>query len=338
MSLRQTYRFQPRPGPPGVVWMLLTLALVGVMISGKQKIKNTVRPIASAELSVVVSECVPDQPTVNVYDPQKNEIQELPLEEYIIRVVAAEMPAAYEPEALKAQAVAARTLTMQRIRGNGCSAREGADVCADHGHCQAYCAPETMTEKWGESAEKYRQKISEAVYATQGEVLYYEGALIDVFYHAQSAGATEELAHVFSGSRPYLVSVSSDEAVKPVTEKISASQVAERINKAYPEAKLEAEKLGEQIAVEKNYESGRASQVKMGNVVLTGVQVRRALGLRSARFSVNMEQDTVIFTTLGYGHGVGMSQAGAQAMARDGADYQAILAHYYPGTTLGKAS
>ena len=337
--MAQTYGMKYRQGPPGAVWLLLVVALAGVMISGpeneKPEMGGQAEPVLSA---MVLREAAQQEDRVNVYDPSTDSLLEMNLEEYIIHVVAAEMPAGYEIEALKAQAVAARTLTVRNRKNGGCSAREGADVCADHGHCQAYCSDEAMEKKWGEKAAEYRKKIKEAVYATAGEILHYGGEIIEVFYHAQSAGVTEELAHVFSGSRPYLVSVASAESVKTVEERLKAKTLAEKINQAYPKAKLEADKLAEQIAVEKQYDSGRAAAVRMGDAVLTGVQVRRALGLRSAQFTVHTEGDEVVFTTFGYGHGVGMSQAGAQAMAAAGSNYREILAHYYPGTSLEQSS
>jgi len=334
--LTQDYRMGYRQGPPRAVWFFLAAAMAAAVIlePGEDRSGECARMMAEPMLSASVEKDDLPSNRIRVYDPQKQAVLDMDLEEYVLRVTAAEMPAAYDPEALKAQAVAARTLAVKKMKQGGCSSHEKADVCADHGHCQAYCSPETMAQKWGNNAEKYRERIAGAVHATAGEILVYDNEPIEVFYHAQSAGRTEELAHVFSGSRPYLVSVTSAEKVEPVEERVSCAEVAEIINAAYPEAALDADRLREEIRVEASYKSGRASEVRMGSTVLTGVQVRRALGLRSAQFTVAFEEDEVIFKTFGYGHGIGMSQAGAQAMAATGKEYQEILAHYYPGTEI----
>ena len=345
--MKRMYRTIRRPGPPPALLAVLVLALRAVALyhprSRPKEAGDRPDTAAPPERAVEVT-LIPPQtdsqtggynaPGIHVYDPDTHKLLDMSLEEYVVRVVAAEMPASYESEALKAQAVAARTLTVFKMQHGGCTKAEGADVCADHGHCQAYCSEANMREKWGDDTQQYLDKILLAVTETEGQIICYQDDPIEVFYHAQSAGATERLENVFSGSEPYLISVSSTERVEPVQEALAAGEVARRINSAYPKAGLSAAQLSSQIEVTASNESGRVSQVRMGNVTLTGVEVRRALGLRSAQFTVSFSGDTVVFTTFGYGHGVGMSQAGAQDMAQQGEDYIDILTHYYPGTSI----
>lgn len=346
--MKRMYRTVRRPGPPPALLAVLVLALMAVMLyhpqdrsdNSQADIGATEPPEPAVEATLIPPQQATGQaasyhaPDIRVYDPEGHKLLTMSLEEYVVRVVAAEMPASYESEALKAQAVAARTLTVYKMQHGGCSKAEGADVCADHGHCQAYCSEANMREKWGDDTQQYVDKILSAVEETAGEIICYQDEPIEVFYHAQSAGATERLENVFSGSEPYLISVSSTEKVEPVQEALDADEVVRRINTAYPEAQLSAEKLRTQIEVTASNESGRVAQVRMGGATLTGVEVRRVLGLRSAQFTVSFSGDTVIFTTFGYGHGVGMSQAGAQSMAGQGEDYVEILTHYYPGTCI----
>ncbi len=345
--MRRMYRTVRRPGPPPALLAVLVLALLAVALyhpRSRSEVSEDVPGRAGPPEQAVEVTLIPPQaagqadsyeaPEIQVYDPDTHKLLTMSLEEYVVRVVAAEMPASYESEALKAQAVAARTLTVYKMQHGGCSKAEDADVCADHGHCQAYCSEANMREKWGSDTQQYLDKILMAVTETAGEIICYQDEPIEVFYHAQSAGATERLENVFNGSEPYLISVASTERVEPVQEALDAGEVVRRINGAYPKAGLSAAQLSSQIEVTASNESGRVSQVRMGNVTLTGVEVRRALGLRSAQFTVSFSGDTVVFTTLGYGHGVGMSQAGAQSMAQQGEDYVGILTHYYPGTSI----
>ena len=139
-----------------------------------------------------------------------SEIEEIDLEEYLVCVVAAEMPASFEPEALKAQAVAARTYTLYKTNNGGCSAHTGADICTQSSHCQAYITKENMIKNWGDNADIYLDKIQTAVLQTEGQILLYEGDEIEVFYHASSGGQTENCENVYSKALPYLVSVKSE--------------------------------------------------------------------------------------------------------------------------------
>ena len=243
---------------------------------------------------------------------------ETELEEYVAGVVAAEMPAAFPEEALKAQAVAARTYQLRQMQAAGSDA-----VLYDVG--QAYLSVEEQKEKWGENYGFYAAKIRRAVRETAGEILVYEGEPILAAFHAQSGGRTEDAAHVWAEALPYLKSVdSSGDKMAPghETEAVfSAAEVAETLGSA-------------DLTILRRTEAGYVAEVQAGENLLSGRQVREALGLRSANFTIEKEGGTLRFTTYGYGHGAGMSQYGAAFLAEEGKDYREILAHYYTDVTF----
>ncbi len=244
------------------------------------------------------------------------------LEDYIYGVVCAEMPASFEPEALKAQAVAARTYALRKL-SSGVHAPD-AQLCADPGCCQAYTAREP--ESWGDQARAYGEKIHQAVSATAGEVLTQDGQLIDAVFHASSAGYTAPAQEVWGAAAPYLVSVSTPETV----DNVPGFQEERAFTAQELEALLGSAELGNVTY----WDWGGVHSMEVGGNSLSGPEVRQRLGLRSARFTVEARDGAFVFTTLGYGHGVGMSQQGANLMAKDGSDYREILSHYYPGTQL----
>ena len=286
----------------------------------------------------------PAQPvplTLQVYDDEQDAIVPMDLETYVAHVTAAEMPATYELEALAAQAVAARTLAIYKclsMGGGGCTAHTGADVCTESSHCQAFLSDKEMASRWGDDAETYFNRVQQAVNETAGLIICYDGEPIEVLYHAASGGQTEDCANVFSVARPYLVSVSSEgesgSAAEAVTTTFSRQEFVSLINKQYPQADLAADQLVSQLAITETSESGRVLTMRVGNTTLTGTQLRKCLSLRSTVLSFRVTDTSVIFTSQGYGHGVGMSQAGAQAMAENGAGFKEILTHYYTGITI----
>lgn len=279
-----------------------------------------------------------EQPMITVYLAQEDRMVQMTLEGYVCGVVAAEMPARYHLEALKAQTVAARTRAMAQMEEGGCSKHPGADICTDSTHCQGYATLTQCREMWQDSYEAYRDRILSAQRATREQVLTYNGELITVLYHAMSGGQTEDAATVFSQSLPYLVSVESagEESAQGFwTEtRLSFEQIAERLNEQLPVSGLTAQDVQRTLAVSSYTETGRVRAVQIGGTQISAVDFRRALGLRSTWFSLSTDSTGVTFLQRGYGHGVGMSQVGANSMAADGAAYAAILAHYYQGTVL----
>lgn len=271
---------------------------------------------------------------VDVWDKQQGAFQ-MELEDYVFHVLAGEMPASYEQEALKAQAVAARTFVLHAIT-EGSSCKSGCTVCTDYGCCQAFASDAELQKIWGEKYEAYRSKLMSAVEQTKGEVIVSDGKVISALYHASSGGRTEDCEAVFAVALPYLVSVESEgeeEFSQFSSEKrFDFAQLCQVVNSAYPDAKLT--EPNKQIDIWARTDSGRVKLVQLGETVISGQQLRTLLQLRSTNFTFKFEDETVIITCLGFGHGVGMSQCGADAMAKQGAGYEQILKHYYTGTEL----
>lgn len=261
-------------------------------------------------------------------------VRELGMTEYLIGVLGAEMPASFETEALRAQAVAARTYAMYCAA----SARHtDAQVCTSSGCCQAWLNDEELAERLGAEHEKYYAKLKAAVEDTAGEYLGYDGQPALAAFHSSSAGATEASGQVWSAV-PYLVSVSSPETSEDVpgyvsTVELTALDFRDSILSLCPTADMTGAPeswLGETM----RDASGRVESLAIGGERFTGAQMRQLFSLRSTAFELECTQTGFRFTVTGFGHGVGMSQYGANVMAREGAGYKEILAHYYPGTAL----
>lgn len=282
-----------------------------------------------------------DRMTLQVWNAQAGRMTQLPLGEYVCSVVAAEMPASYHLEALKAQAVAARTRAVAQSAaggGAGCSLSHGADICTDSAHCQGFADVAACRAKWGDEYEVYRQRVAEAVRDTAGQILTYEGKPITVLFHAISGGMTEDASTVFSQRLPYLVSVESkgEEGAQGYSSDavFSFQEAARLLDATFPGDSITSEQLQQAFGIAHYTPTGRVDTLFLGDRELPATEVRRALGLRSTWFSLSMDAENITFHQRGYGHGVGMSQAGANAMAAQSNGYQAILAHYYPGTAL----
>ena len=265
------------------------------------------------------------------------EVLTLPLDKYLWRVVAAEMPASFEPEALKAQAAAARTYTLSKM-GRQVEAHPEADVCTDFSCCQAYIDPAAAAAGWGARAAEYEAKIAAAVAATGGKVILYEGSPIQAVFHSSSAGRTVDAVEVWGNAVPYLAGVESPEGEEVPnwhsTARFPAEEFKALFLAEYPQAALEGEPAGWFAAPAYNSAGGVAS-LAIGGVEVSGGALRSLLGLRSAHFTVETGPDSVAFSVTGYGHSVGMSQYGANALARQGKSWEEILCWYYTGVTIG---
>ena len=329
-----------------VVLSVTTLAQRGQEESVPQPAAETAAPSPSAQKSIHV-EAVHLTPIQPQETPQPTgivltvchagKVTQQALEEYLVHVVAGEMPALYEEEALRAQAVAARSYIawkMPAYGGGGCAKAVGADICTDSTHCMAYMSEAEMQRDWGENYEVYREKIAQAVRDTAGQVMFYGGSPVQALFHASSGGKTEDAQAVWGTALPYLTPVSSREEDTRRVKRMSKAELAAALNRAFNGAGITAEKVKEQFIVRSATPGGRADTVRVGNITATGRAVRSALGLSSTAFSVVYEGDEAIITTQGYGHGVGMSQEGANAMARQGAAWQEILLHYYTGVEI----
>ena len=263
------------------------------------------------------------------------ETVEISLLDYLTGAVAAEMPASFRPEALRAQAVALRSYVLYKLRHH--TKKHGEDICSKSSCCAAWKGPAALREKWGEDYDTYIYKIRQAVWDTDGLYLSYEGQPAQAVFHASSAGMTESSETVWGSPVPYLVSVWSPETEENVRgfvqeTEVTRAEFAEKFTSAHPEAVFPD---GAPLAGELVYsDTGRLSSARVGGVVTDGIELRKLFSLRSAAVSIREEGDRVIFTTRGYGHGVGMSQYGANLMAAEGASWRDILAWYYPGTEV----
>ncbi len=253
--------------------------------------------------------------------------------DYLWGVTAAEMPASFHPEALKAQCVAARTYYSSLPEDK----HPGADVCADSGCCQAYISREEAKSGWGERAQELSERVSQAVKETDGLVAVYEGRPIQALFFSSAPGSTVDAQAVWGTHVPYLVSVASPEGegVPNYRSQVTfdAEQLRRQILDQYPKADLSGPCEGWVDDI-KREPSGTVSRLKLGGVELTGGQVRKLLGLRSACFTLSVKGQTVTFHVTGYGHGVGMSQYGANELAGQGRDFRQILQWYYTGVEL----
>lgn len=264
-------------------------------------------------------------------------VETMALSDYLWGVVAAEMPASFRLEALKAQAVCARTYCLYQ-RQKSTDKHPEADVCTDYTCCQAYLSRVQALEGWGDQGDYYADKITEAVTATDGLLCLYGGEPIDAVFFSSSAGRTSDAAAVWGAAVPYLTAVDSPEGNEvpgwQTQVTFSPDEFAQRLLAAYPEADLSAP-AGEWVTALSANDTGLVTSVTMGGVALTGGQARTLFGLRSAHFTVAAGESAVTFQVTGYGHGVGLSQYGANALAGQGKDFREILEWYYTGTTVG---
>ena len=290
-------------------------------------------PVPEAEsesISPTAAVRASDPETVLTVVNRSGNFQQLSLREYLVGVVLAEMPADFEPEALKAQAVVARTYTCKRMEG---SKHGKAAVCMDPGCCQGWRSAEDYLAQGGGQAAV--DKVRSAVADTDGLVLRYDGKLIDATYFSCSGGTTEDAVAVWGQDVPYLQSVPSpgEEEAPRFTDSVSFSptEFAEKLGISASGAP--ADWFG---AVTYTDGGGVDTMVIRGKTY-TGTQLRSKLGLRSTAFEVAVSGNAITITTRGFGHRVGMSQYGAQAMAESGSTCAEILAHYYTGAELGRA-
>lgn len=259
--------------------------------------------------------------------------------EYLWGVVAAEMPASFDLEALRAQAIAARTYTLYRM-ANPCEAHPEADICGDPGCCQAWMSRKDRLADWeADGAKTYEEKVTQAVRSTDGMALYYQGEPILSAFHAASAGSTKSALEVWGEDYPYLQEVKSpeDEALVPdyySTVTVSRKRFAKKLKKAHPEVDLSAKDCAKWFGAVEKDPAGLPVSIEVGGVKVDTVELRTLFKLRSASFTVEAKDDKITFYVTGYGHGVGMSQYGARALAAEGKTAEEILAWYYPGAEL----
>ncbi len=263
-------------------------------------------------------------------------ILQVPMQEYLCGVVLCEMPATFNLEAMKAQAVAARTFTCRQV---GKGKHPQADVCSSSACCQAWASDVQLQDKLGESFDSAHEKAHKAVMATHDEVLVYDGALIEATYFSCAGGRTEPAVAVWGSDVPYLQAVDSygeEDALRYESEVVCTLDefCTSLENQGAVLAECPSEWVGEIV----RSDGGGVQSVVLGGKSFTGMQVRSLFGLNSTKFDITIGRDAVTFSVLGFGHGVGMSQYGADYMAEQGYSYRTILPYYYKGAEIKRLS
>ena len=265
-----------------------------------------------------------------------NEVEEVDLEQYICNVVAGEMPASYEMEALKAQAVVARTYTLYKALH---PKHDNADICDSSTCCQAWISKEDRFSKWEEAdRESNWAKIEKCVADTKGLIITYNNEPINAFFHSNSGGTTEVPKEVWGGEDyPYLqvVQTAGEEGYKQFNSEVSFTfdELLNKLKEKYGDIAIDFSK-NDDVKILDYTESGRVKTIKFGNHELSGVETRTLLGLKSTNFEFYKNDNNITFVVKGYGHGVGMSQTGADSMAKDGSTFGDIIHHFFSNVEI----
>lgn len=269
-----------------------------------------------------IKEVVPDNNTYVTIKRSNGSFEKYELEEYVIGVVGAEMPASFHNEALKAQAIIARTYALKAL--------ETGKELTDNSSTQNFKTVEQLKKTWGSSFNTYYNKIKNAVNSTKGMYLTYNGEIIEAMYHSTSNGQTENAEYVWGNAFPYLVSVESTydtgNSTFKSTKFISYNELSQKFGFEINE--------NTEINILSKTAGNRIFNIKINDQEFTGVNIRNLLGLKSADFEIEKNDQGITFTTKGFGHGVGLSQYGANGMAKNGSNYKDILLHYYKGVKL----
>lgn len=319
--------------PAMVMWEKTVLTGQSLFISAFQQKEPDREETSGAENTSTAGEPdIQDGPLLKIYNKQENRIMEMNLEKYLVGVVAAEMPSSFSFEALKAQAVAARTYTLEKYRatgGTGCNAGSViADICTDSTHCQAW----TCTE----DTEKY-EKYYRAVYETCGEIITFNDVIIMACYHSTCGGQTEDAGALWAGpGHPYLRSIECGYCRhSPYFRTENRVALKELAGLAGAGAAVPAATGAHgHISIKELTPGNRVSLLRLGDRTLTGPHIRAGLQLPSAAFTFKIQHEEVIFSNRGFGHGVGLCQYGADGLAREGYTYDRIITLYYPGVSI----
>ena len=308
-----------------MIFGILLSVLISVLFYGKNEVSNSIdagtKKIVQKEDKDPYEKVDKTSPTISVYNSSTNKIEEMDIETFLYGVLSAEMSSDFSEEALKAKG------------------HKGADICTDSNHCQAYFSYNELKKNKGEDwiKESY-PKIKKAVDDTKGHILTYDEKAILPLYFSTSSGKTENCEEVFSSQYPYLKSVSSpyeEQSPRYYTEtKISKYKFVNALNKSYSNISLSVDNLINQIKVLERTNAGSVKTIQIGDKKLSGRNIRTLFGLNSSNFDIGFENDTVVFKVKGYGHGVGMSQWGAEGMAQKNYKYYDILCHYYTGIEI----
>ena len=319
-----------------IVGMCFLIPLIGVhsfesvdtvaQKENKNSNENTIQETSNTEYDYK------EYNTIKLLHKSNGQVEELKLDEYLYGVVSSEMPADFELEALKAQAIVARTYTIYKIKT--AKKHENADICDDSTCCQAWIAKQERLDRWDENVrESNWNKIVTAVNETKGKIITYNNEPINAFFHSNSGGMTEAPINVWGGSGyPYLQAVATpgEENYTQYNSEVILTKLEfeSKIKEKYPDFIIDwnEEKC---IEILERTDGNRVKTIKIGNKNLSGIEVRTLLGLRSANFEFIIENENIKFNVIGYGHGVGMSQTGADSLAKQGKNYEEIIKHFY---------
>ena len=325
-----------------ISFIFVCFILPGLLTIQKKEVLSEAEIIENTNQQLQTEENMPYEynkyATIRLLHQKTGEVEELPIDTYLYSVVSAEMPVDYELEALKAQAVVARTYTIYQI-SNSNGKHEGADICDDSTCCQAWISKEDRLARWDESVrENNWNKIAQAVDSTAGKIIVYDGKPIDAFFHSNSGGKTELPVNVWGGSEfPYLQSVetSGEDAYTQYSSSVTMTKMdlLNKLKEKHPEVQIDFN-ADDAIKILEYTDGGRIRTIKFGNIEISGVEARSILGLKSANFEVKIEGENVIFTVKGYGHGVGLSQTGSDSMAKSGSNYEEIIKHFYTNVEI----
>jgi stage II sporulation protein D len=270
---------------------------------------------------------------------QTGEVEELSLDTYLYGVVSSEMPAGFEMEALKAQAVVARTYTIYQIE-NGGKHGDIADICDNPNCCQAWITKENRMARWEEKERGDNwNKIIESVNSTAGKIILYEGKPINALFHANSGGKTELASEVWGGDYPYFQSVETSGETEYTSYKSEVEYSKNDLEKIMleknPKFKINYNDIN-CIKILEYTDSGRVKKIKIGNTEISGVDARILFSLKSSNFNFLLEENKIIFYVIGYGHGVGFSQCGSDYLAKQGKNYEEIIKYYYKNVEISE--
>lgn len=312
---------------------LLTKKGEGVFSNIKEDLKNAEQVQKEDEK---IEYDYKDYNKIKLLHKKTGEVEEVLLDDYLCNVVSAEMPADFEIEALKAQAVVARTYTIYKIENKK---HENADICDDSTCCQAWVSKENRLARWDETKRQSNwEKIEQCVNQTKGKIVTYDNKPINAFFHANSGGTTELPVNVWGGSNmPYLqvVQTSGEEEYSQYASEVifSKEELLDKLKTKYNDMQIDFEN-NDDIKIIEYTDGKRVKTIKFGNHELSGVETRMILGLKSTNFEIIKEGEKIKFSVKGYGHGVGMSQTGADTMAKEGKNYEEIIKHFYIGVEI----
>lgn len=313
-----------------------TLKPLYLSLPGLELQSNTQKADPAPEKTNVKSTFLNNISTIRIKNSLTKKILEIDLDEYITGVVLAEVPQSFEFEAIKAQAVAARSYAVSSILSKT-SKHQTADVCSDYRCCQAYISKEAFLNKYGQSAQKIYDNANAAVKETSKIIMLYNGAVVQAFFHAASGKSTYSSEDVWGTSLDYLKPVPAPEAQQNPSGYITSSTFEAKDVELLSGHKKGSLPMSSFVSKQNTNSEGLVTSVKIADAVFSGNKIRSLFGLKSACFEIHTDdtQNTVTFTCYGSGHGVGMSQHGANILAKQGYDYMDILKYYYTDIYFG---